>query len=491
MSSSFQSVVQDLNLSEVDLEVFIKRWESGETTCEPSWSVETKHYYKIFVQRQRRQEKIRKDKDNLRNEYLDYFESFLTCKDCLKYPPEWLDDFQYTLYQTRVLNVKKAAPKKLWKQEFYNSYDKYHLYTRFVQNFDYRNGVHTKREEYKKGNTRPLILHLIKQEEARQKQKRNQTPEQRELALEKDRNRKRQEKLSNPTRLTKTKPVHLKLFYDYFQEAIALKKEGEIDEIHFLHRKQWITAIRQNKFISSDLDKIPFPEFWSDSMKQDYRNWKARRGRAEGIVKDYKETLAYAWAKVRRSAKLRGLPLSITKEQVAYLVKCPCHYCHRDACKVFRIGIDCVISKLGYIEGNVVPCCYQCNVAKLDADATVFKARCLHITKFFSKEDSLSPNEELFKRSKSLPSNQFHIYKRRAKCSKIRFYLQEDEFTRMIKGCCHYCGLPECNGVDRINNFLSYDILNTTGCCKTCNLMKFVYSKEAFIEMCKLVASCN
>lgn len=54
------------------------------------------------------------------------------------------------------------------------------------------------------------------------------------------------------------------------------------------------------------------------------------------------------------------------------LIKGDCAYCHRSPTTWF--GIDRIVPSLGYVIGNVVSCCYDCNLDKLDTDvATTMK----------------------------------------------------------------------------------------------------------------------
>ena len=78
----------------------------------------------------------------------------------------------------------------------------------------------------------------------------------------------------------------------------------------------------------------------------------------------------------RGNAKRRNLEWKLTKEYFYLLSKSPCYYC---GTKPFYItnehksfyfgatkhnGIDRINSDKGYIKGNVVPCCLNCNHAK-------------------------------------------------------------------------------------------------------------------------------
>lgn len=62
--------------------------------------------------------------------------------------------------------------------------------------------------------------------------------------------------------------------------------------------------------------------------------------------------------------------------------KKPCHYC-LDECT----GIDRLDSNKGYIDGNMVPCCAQCNIMKLDYDINDFKKQIIKIYHNLIRED--------------------------------------------------------------------------------------------------------
>lgn len=76
-----------------------------------------------------------------------------------------------------------------------------------------------------------------------------------------------------------------------------------------------------------------------------------------------------------QNAKTRGIDFLLTFEQTVAMITAPCHYCglphtESNTRTIRRIGvirysgIDRVDSSLPYIDGNVVPCCKQCNTAK-------------------------------------------------------------------------------------------------------------------------------
>ena len=84
----------------------------------------------------------------------------------------------------------------------------------------------------------------------------------------------------------------------------------------------------------------------------------------------------------RYAAKRRGLSFNLPDEFVLSLCSKDCHYCgvepsftHRANGSKSRIiynGIDRVDNNIGYEINNVVPCCFACNIAKLDRSKNEF-----------------------------------------------------------------------------------------------------------------------
>jgi hypothetical protein len=82
------------------------------------------------------------------------------------------------------------------------------------------------------------------------------------------------------------------------------------------------------------------------------------------------------WTMYRASARARGLPFLLTKDQFYSITSKPCHYCGAPPSnKIVRprsngaftySGIDRQDNTQGYVFTNCVPCCRQCNVAKSD-----------------------------------------------------------------------------------------------------------------------------
>ena len=87
----------------------------------------------------------------------------------------------------------------------------------------------------------------------------------------------------------------------------------------------------------------------------------------------------------------------------------------------------------------------------------------------------------------------YTTYKYGASKRGIFFHLDIDDFTRLVKSNCHYCGTPpreqtkksfmvNANGIDRKDSDVGYLIENCVPCCTTCNHAKGVMTYEVFIE---------
>jgi hypothetical protein len=74
----------------------------------------------------------------------------------------------------------------------------------------------------------------------------------------------------------------------------------------------------------------------------------------------------YCVYKAMAKSKRRAFELSV--ERFAELVSAACEYCGDKGG-----GIDRVDNSIGYVDGNVVPCCQMCNLAKKDYSVDEFR----------------------------------------------------------------------------------------------------------------------
>lgn len=129
--------------------------------------------------------------------------------------------------------------------------------------------------------------------------------------------------------------------------------------------------------VCSDCLKVRrISEFYAEKRK----SFPAKNTRTlyEGLTEDQRPTArckqctdrANRWSAYRQGAKTRGYEFSLSKEEFLFLLTSPCFYCASPPQEnILRNnlgvnGIDRLDNSLGYISGNVVPCCSRCNTAK-------------------------------------------------------------------------------------------------------------------------------
>jgi len=97
-------------------------------------------------------------------------------------------------------------------------------------------------------------------------------------------------------------------------------------------------------------------------------------------------SLNQVFAAYKRSAKIRDYSFEINKEEFHNIIKRKCFYCGSlpdNICKMksgdcIYNGLDRIDNNKGYIFGNVVACCYRCNVMKNTMNLSEFRE---HINK--------------------------------------------------------------------------------------------------------------
>lgn len=98
-------------------------------------------------------------------------------------------------------------------------------------------------------------------------------------------------------------------------------------------------------------------------------------------------------------------------------------------------------------------------------------------------------------------NNIIRDYKRKAKNRNREFSLTKEQFRKLTKQKCFYCGAEPCailsskksngkyvyNGIDRVDNEKGYTVDNCVACCGTCNRMKNIHTQQDFLAKIKLI----
>jgi len=81
------------------------------------------------------------------------------------------------------------------------------------------------------------------------------------------------------------------------------------------------------------------------------------------------------------------------------------------------------------------------------------------------------------------PEQVFKQYQYKAKQRGLSFRLTLNEFEKIIRNPCSYCGEDgEPRGLDRVDNTLAYHAWNVVASCSECNFMKRAMNKHRFMN---------
>jgi hypothetical protein len=105
--------------------------------------------------------------------------------------------------------------------------------------------------------------------------------------------------------------------------------------------------------------------------------------------------LNWYYSEYKSSAKKRGIEFCLSKEEFKKLTSANCFYCGQEPNRTRRTskntgeyihnGIDRVDNSKGYILGNCVSCCKECNIMKMDLSIAEFLHRIKIISERFGQ----------------------------------------------------------------------------------------------------------
>jgi len=117
-------------------------------------------------------------------------------------------------------------------------------------------------------------------------------------------------------------------------------------------------------------------EFFSrdNSCKDGYHSWCIECGRVR------KQKPRFKYTDLRRGARLRNYEWSLEEQDTSGLFLSDCYYCGKPSVEGLKIhGLDRIDNNKGYHLDNVVPCCEQCNRAKLSDTKEDFIEMCKRV----------------------------------------------------------------------------------------------------------------
>ena len=115
-----------------------------------------------------------------------------------------------------------------------------------------------------------------------------------------------------------------------------------------------------------------------ERKKYSRESQKRAREKNANYYHDSNRTVKHRYGVLKNAAKHRGLDCAISFEEYARLTSSPCFYCGGVLSETGG-GLDRVINAVGYVAGNVRPCCHPCNQAKSDFTESQFQEWVLRV----------------------------------------------------------------------------------------------------------------
>ena len=192
-------------------------------------------------------------------------------------------------------------------------------------------------------------------------------------------------------------------------------------------------------------------------------------------------------SRAKNDGKIGDCDREELRKKFEEMVQYPCFYC---GSKEKLSGIDRVDSRKGYVEDNIVPCCYTCNMMKNTIDIASFIQKARQIAIF---NEATSDDPYPFRDPEVLIGGSCSIdrYINRAKLKNFPdFCLGKEEFSDFVNQPCYTCGIISANGIGlyRVDNNIGYTEDNVAPCCSYCNYMKRDFSLDTFLKKCKEIS---
>lgn len=193
------------------------------------------------------------------------------------------------------------------------------------------------------------------------------------------------------------------------------------------------------------------------------------------------------YERMKQAASQKNIPVDDCDEfkaEVETVAVQPCHYCSEEAnvdeLKFSRqYRIERIDASKGYVRGNLRACCWNCNHAKLHFSLQQVQQYIKDILNTRDSKCVVYPSDTI-KRAKSSRntrrnkySGKKSKYERSSAKRKAREYFRTNqEIDEYLDAPCHYCQVPQCNGIDRVDPTINTYYGNAVPCCTVCNLIK-------------------
>jgi len=214
-----------------------------------------------------------------------------------------------------------------------------------------------------------------------------------------------------------------------------------------------------------------------------------------------KTPFEYNYREWKGKAERRNIKFNLTMEEFIKLCETNCYFCNsnprRKGRRLAKItGIDRLDSDKDYDIENCVSCCTKCNFMKKWFSENYFLNK---IVKIYNKSILNVSHENTYSIKIKWEKSYKSFNKSITKWTNKDISLTLEEYIKLSLDNCYYCDLAaednkymtknkkSKSGIDRVDSSKSYEISNCVSCCKDCNYMKGLLSKEDFIEQVKII----
>ena len=181
----------------------------------------------------------------------------------------------------------------------------------------------------------------------------------------------------------------------------------------------------------------------------------------------------------------------ISDEKMEELVVQDCFFCGKHAINekdnYFRgNGIDRMNCNLGYIDGNCIPCCIECNMSKRDYTMRDYLQTIINIAANYDEDDELKRLAERKWIVTPWKGASYAKHKEGAKSRNIKTTFTKTVYEELKKNSCFYCASEDFEyiSLDRLDSSKDYTVENVVACCTTCNMIKRTMDPTLFIRKC-------
>jgi hypothetical protein len=93
-------------------------------------------------------------------------------------------------------------------------------------------------------------------------------------------------------------------------------------------------------------------------------NWKIIKTEIGSVSEEFSDHRSSNYSRYKKNASEKKLPFELSQDEFNIITQSNCYLCNKESNQNNLNGVDRVDNMKGYINGNVLPCCMECNLMK-------------------------------------------------------------------------------------------------------------------------------